>query len=164
VGTVLRDGKFRFVYLGDLTWNHANDLFCPANMIGPVDAYLVTHHGQSMTDKLGPYYFGLSCCSAAEVNGLHPRATILSMGAQGHKEATPAAIQLLREMPGLDLWQTEFITEGGEQGFNGKEQFIANMGEKSEQVPYIKLVADGDGSFSVTNSRNRFSKQYPVRK
>jgi hypothetical protein len=38
------------------------------------------------------------------------------------------------------------------------------MGEKSEQVPYIKLVADGDGSFSVTNSRNRFSKKYPVRK
>jgi hypothetical protein len=67
-------------------------------------------------------------------------------------------------MPGLDLWQTEFITEGGEKGFNGKEQFIANMGEKSKQVPYIKLVADGNGSFTETNSRNGLTRQYPVRK
>jgi L-ascorbate metabolism protein UlaG (beta-lactamase superfamily) len=160
VGLVLRHGKFRFVYLGDLTWNPANSLFCPRNLIGPVDAYLATHHGQSMTDRLGPYYFGLSCCSAAEVNGLHPRVAILSMGAQGHKEATPAAIEMLRSFPGLDLWQTEFITEGGEQGFNGKEEYIANMGSPGATVPYIKLEAHGDGPFKVTNSRNGFSKSY----
>jgi hypothetical protein len=52
VGTVLRDGKFRFVCLGDLTWNHANDLFCPANMIGPVDAYLVTSSWSLMVTDL----------------------------------------------------------------------------------------------------------------
>ena len=79
--------------------------------IGPVDAYLVTHHGQSMTDNFGDYYYGLSCCSAAEVSGLNPRAPILSMGAQGH----------------------ELITGGGEKGVNTQEQFIANTGGTTER-------------------------------
>lgn len=161
LGMVLRDGKFRFVYLGDLTWNPANALFCPRNLIGPVDAYLVTHHGQSMTKDLTPYYYGLSCCPPAEIEGLHPRVAFLSMGAQGHKEANSGTLDRLLHTPGLDLWQTELITGGGEQGVNAPEKFIANVGETSEQVPYIKLVARADGSFKVTNSRNQFTKEYP---
>ena len=53
VGVVIADGKFRFTYLGDMTWNVSDRLFCPRNMIGTVDAYLVTHHGQSMNTDLG---------------------------------------------------------------------------------------------------------------
>ena len=162
VGVVLRDGKFRFVYLGDLTWNPAISLFCPTNLVGPVDAYLVTHHGQSMTQDLTPYYYGLSCCPPAEVEALHPRAAILSMGAQGHKEANAGTLERLLHTPGLDLWQTELITGGGEKGVNAPEKFIANTGETTEQVPYIKMVAQSDGSFVITNSRNQFSKKYPA--
>jgi hypothetical protein len=164
VGVTLRHGKFRFVYLGDLTWNTANSLFCPENRIGPVDAYLVTHHAQSMPSAMGGYYHGLSCCSAAEVHGLNPRVAFLSMGSLGHKAGTPAAMQVLKEIPGLDLWQTEYIREGGEKGFNGPEEYAANIGERSEKVPFIQMTARADGSFSVTNSRNGVTRKYAVRK
>jgi len=73
VGVVVSGGKFRFIYLGDLTWNSSTRLFCPVNRVGTVDAYLVTHHAQAMTNELGDYYAGLSCCSIAEVRALHAR-------------------------------------------------------------------------------------------
>jgi competence protein ComEC len=164
VGVVLANGKFRFVYLGDLTWNSSNRLFCPTNKVGTVDVYLVTHHAQSMSNELGEYYHGLSCCSAAEVHGLNPRVGLLSMGKEGHGSGTPDAIKMVLETPGLDLWQTEKITGGGEAGFNTKDDMIANLGARSEKVPYLKVVANPDGSFIVTNSRNNFSKSYPKHK
>jgi len=163
VGVVVRHGKFRFIYLGDLTWNTANSLFCPRNLIGTVDAYLVTHHAQSMPREFGEYYYGLSACSPAEVHGLNPRAAILSLGALGHKRGAPDAMKALHGVVGLDLWQTEYVREGGEAGYNGPEPFIANVGEKSDKVPYIELSAGADGSFTMTNSRNGYTKQYPPR-
>jgi hypothetical protein len=165
IGILISFGAFRFIYLGDLTWNTANSLFCPKNLVGVVDAYLVTHHAQSMTRELGDYYYGLSCCSQAELHGLRPRAAFLSLGALGHKFGADAAMKVIRNSPGLeDLWQTEKIVEGGEKGHNPPDQFIANIGEKSEQVPFLKLSASSDGSFAVTNSRNQYTKTYPRRK
>ena len=128
VGVVIANGKFRFIYLGDMTWNNSYRLFCPTNMVGTVDAYLVTHHAQSMNTDLGDYYGGLSCCSIAEVQGLNPRVGLLSMGSQGHKYGTPDAMKNVRDMPGMDLWQTEKITGGGESGLNAPDDFIANIG------------------------------------
>jgi catechol 2,3-dioxygenase-like lactoylglutathione lyase family enzyme len=162
VGVVVRFGKFRFADFGDLTWNTANALFCPKNLIGTVDAYLITHHAQSLPRDLGDYYYGLSSCSPAEVNGLHPRVAILSLGALGHRGGTPDAIKAVQGVPGLDLWQTEFIRDGGEKGCNGPEQFIANLGEKSDKVPYIELAANADGSFAAMNSRNGCTRKYPA--
>jgi len=34
----------------------------------------------------------------------------------------------------------------------------------NDQSHYIKLSAQADGSFNVTNSRNGFKKHYPARK
>jgi len=164
VGVVMCYGKFRFVDLGDLTWNTANKLFCPNNLVGKADAYMVTHHALSYTREYGDYHWGESACSAAEVYGLHPRVAILSLGTGGHTYGTSEAMKLLNGVPGLDLWQTQFVSEGGEKGYNGPEAFIANLGEKSDKVPYIKLAASTDGSFRVTNSRNGFIKKYPPRK
>jgi len=165
IGVLVTFGKFRFVDLGDLTWNAANALFCPKNLVGRADAYVITHHAQSLPQSLGDYYYGLSCCSEAEVHGLRPRVVFLSLGALGHKEGTPAAIEVVRNSPGLeDVWQTENITAGGEAGHNAPEQFIANLGAKSAQTPFIKLAANSDGSFTVTNSRNQYAKKYGPRK
>jgi len=72
-------------------------------------------------------------------------------------------MKVVHSVPGLDLWQTEFIREGGEKDHNAPEQFIANLGARSDKVPYIELAAAADGSFTATNSRNGFSKKYPPR-
>lgn len=163
VGVVINMVQFRFIYLGDLTWNNSTRLFCPANKVGTVDAYLVTHHAQYMTNTLGDYYAGLSCCPVAEVKALHPRVGLISMGKEGHRYGTGDAMKVVRAS-GMDLWQTEKIIGGGEAGFNAPDNFIANIGgEATGRVPFIKLVANADGSFLAVNSRNGFSKSYPAR-
>src|SRR5262249_52820980 len=132
--------------------------------VGTVDAYLITHHAQSLPKSLGDYYYGLSSCPPAEVHGLRPRVAILSMGGRGHKVGTATAIETVRKSPGLeDLWQTQLIREGAEKEHNSPQDFIANLGGKTERARFIKLSARGDGSFTMTNSRNGFTKEYPVR-
>jgi competence protein ComEC len=165
IGVLVTRGAFRFVYLADLTWNKANDLFCPLNKVGSVDAYLITHHAQSFPKAMGDYYHGLSACPKSEVHGLRPRVAILSLGAMGHKQGDSAAIETVRKSPGLeDLWQTQFIEAGGEKNHNSPKMFIANIGGKNTEARYIKLSANADGSFTMLNSRDGFSKHYPVRK
>jgi competence protein ComEC len=165
VGILLANGNFRFIYLGDLTWQSSTRLFCPSNKVGTVDAYLVTHHAQSMGNQLGDYYQGLSCCSIAEVSALHPRAGLVSMGKEGHKFGNSEAIETVRSQKYMDLWQTEKITAGGESGFNAPDDHISNIGgPATERVPYLQLDANPDGSFKITNSRNGFSKDYAAHK
>ena len=163
-GVIVGLGEFRLAWLGDLTWNNENRLFCPNNLVGTVDAYIITHHGQSMPATLGDYYYGLSCCPPSEVHGLHPRVSILSLGSLGHREGTPDAMQTVGNSPGMeDLWETQKVMQGGERTTNPPDEFIANIGERTEQVPYIKITANTDGSFTVMNSRNQFSKKYAAR-
>jgi len=114
---------------------------------------------------MGDYYHGLSACPKSEVHGLRPRVAILSLGALGHKQGDSAAIETVRKSPGLeDLWQTQFIEAGGEKNHNSPKQFIANIDGKNAEARYIKLSANADGSFTMLNSRDGFSKHYPVRK
>ena len=165
IGVRLRLGKFRFVFLGDLTWNIENALFCPVNRVGTVDAYLVTHHAQSFARDMGDYYHGLSACPKSEVQGLRPRVAILSLGAAGHRQGTPEAIKTVRSSPGLeDVWQTNWVEAGGEKEHNSPKDYCASIGPMRGPARYIKLSAAADGSFTMLNSRNNFTKKYPPRK
>jgi competence protein ComEC len=175
LGLVINNGKFRFAYFGDMDWNPSYRLFCPNNLVGHVDVYLITHHAQSISKSFGEslkqppngpdpamYYWSLSCCSPAEVWGIHPRVAVLSMGAEGHKVGNDEAMKTVDKSPGIEgLWMTEKVNAGGEAGHNPPDDFIANIGgPRTEKVPAIKLNASPDGAFEFTNLRNGFTKAY----
>ncbi len=145
VGFLLTYGKFRFLDLGDLTWDKELDLMCPSNRIGTVDVFLVSHHGMNISN------------SPALVWAIRPRVAIMNNGAQ--KGGSPEAWSIVEKSPGLeDLWQLHFAQGGGPE-HNVAEKFIANPGTPDEGLP-IEVMAEADGSFRVTNSRNGFTKTY----
>jgi beta-lactamase superfamily II metal-dependent hydrolase len=145
VGSVISLDKFRMVDFGDLTWNHEHDLACPKNLIGTVDLYLTTHHGQDIS--------GLPML----VYAMKPRAIIMNNGAK--KGGAVATFEIIHHMPmPADLWQLHFATGAAEN--NSPEKFIANMDETTSN--FIQVTAKSDGSFRVTNSRNGYSQEYPA--
>jgi competence protein ComEC len=145
LGVLVTLDKFRFLDLGDLTWNKELELMCPNNPIGTVDVLLVSHHGLNQSN------------SPALVDAVHPRVSILNNGAR--KGASPDAWQIVKDSPGLeDLWQLHYAVDGGKD-HNVADSFIANV-EEQDAGDYIKLTAEPNGSFTVWNQRNKFEKVY----
>ena len=137
--------KFRFLDLGDLTKKKELELVCPNNLIGKVDLYLTTHHGLAADNP------------KALVWALHPRVAIMNNGA--HKGGSPEAWQIVHDSPGLSgFWQLHYAADTDKQ-HNVSDDFIANQDEKSDGH-YIKVVAMADGTFIVSNLRNRVWRKY----
>ena len=147
-GFLLRYGAFRFVDLGDLTWNKEMELMCPVNRIGTVDVFLVSHHGMDLSN------------SPALVDALHPRVAIMDNGAR--KGGSAEAWQTVHDSPGLeDLWQLHYAVGAGKD-HNSPDSFTANLYENCEGKP-LRLTAHEDGSFTVVNTRNQYEKTYQPR-
>jgi len=145
IGMLITYGKFRMIDLGDLTWNKELGLACPYNVIGTVDVYLSTHHGLDLSG------------APPLVQALHPRVAIMNNGAR--KGGAPEAWQTMHSSPGLeDIWQLHYALEAGKAN-NAPEPFIANL-EEHCQGNWIKLSAEPDGQFTVTNGRNGKTKAY----
>jgi beta-lactamase superfamily II metal-dependent hydrolase len=148
IGMLVTYGKFRLIDLGDLTWNKELELACPNNKIGIVDVYLSTHHGLDQSN------------APAIVQALKPRVAIINNGAT--KGGSPEALQTIRTSPGIeDVWQLHYAQNAGKEN-NAPESFIVNVDQESS-VSWIKLEAQADGQFTVTNSRNGKTKVYPPR-
>jgi len=174
VGTYVGFGKFRAVHLGDLTKNKEFELMCPNNRLGTVDVLLGLHHGVSSSN------------SEVMVHALHPRVAIMNNGMR--KGGEPDVMKTVHSSPGLeDLWQLHFSLLSGQE-YTVPGMFIANtIDDQSPTMPiapmaapqpgpgvppapvhngkayWIKLSARQDGSFTVTNTRNGFSKTYRAR-
>jgi len=157
VGMVISLGKFRLGDFGDLTWNKEHDLACPNNLIGALDVYVVSHHGQDISSL------------PILVHAEHPRVAIMDNGA--NKGGAVATFETLKTSPGLEnLWQLHYAVDAKDH--NMPEKFIANVGTggtAATGVPdegtvyYVQLTARPDGSFSVKNSRNGYQKDYAPR-
>jgi hypothetical protein len=173
-GFILSYGKFRTADLGDLTWNGELDLMCPTNRIGSVDLYLTSHHGLA---KSG---------SPALLQGLQPRVAVMNNGTR--KGGEPDTFRVLHEQPGLeDVWQLHWAYNAPLD--NTPATFVANIednatlaavlappqgtgarggpggfgGAAHSPAYLIKVSAQQDGTFTVTNTRNGFSKTYRSR-
>ena len=95
-----------------LTWNKEKGLVCPANLIGPVDLFLVSHHGSNQSD------------SPQLIHALHPKVALMNNGPK--KGASPEIWQTLHDSPGLqDFWQLHFAVANGKE-HNTADSFIAH--------------------------------------
>jgi competence protein ComEC len=172
VGVYVKFGKFRTVHLGDLTRNKEFELMCPNNRIGAIDLLLGLHHGQATSN------------SEVTVHATHPRVAIMNNGTR--KGGEPETMRVVHTSPGLeDLWQMHFSQLSGQE-YTVPSIFIANMLDDplsampmqpiaappigAPNVPpppqhngpayWIKVNAQTDGTFTVTNTRNGFAKTY----
>jgi competence protein ComEC len=174
VGTHVTFGKFRTIHLGDLTKNKEFELMCPMNRIGTVDVLLGLHHGVDTSN------------SEVLVHALRPRVAIMNNGTR--KGGQPEVMKTLYTSPGLeDLWQMHFSQLSGQE-YTVPGLFIANLPDEpltampvapitlpppGAVVPpppahdgaahWIKVSAKSDGSFTVTNARTGFAKNYSGR-
>lgn len=150
VGFVVRQGDFRFLNLGDLTWNYELELACPQNLLGEIDLYQVTHHGMNMS---GP---------AAHVHAIRPAVAVMNNGPR--KGGTPEVYKTVASSPGLlDLWQVHKALHAPDSP-NTDEQLIANLAPTEEcEGHWIKASVSKSGEYTVTNSRNGYSKTYRAR-
>ncbi len=144
---------------------------CPNNRLGTVDVLLGLHHGVSSSN------------SEVMVHALHPRVAIMNNDTR--KGGEPDVMQTVHSSPGLeDLWQLHFSLLSGQE-YTVPGMFIANTiddqpsamtiaptpapqpGPGAPPAPvhngkayWIKLSARPDGSFTVNNPRNGFTKAY----
>ena len=79
VGILLQLGEFRALHLGDLTWNTEFELMCPNDPIGAVDVWVVSHHGQPISN------------APVLVHAIEPRVAIMNNGTR--KGGQPDAMQ-----------------------------------------------------------------------
>ena len=171
VGVHLRFGAFRALHLGDLTVNKEFELMCPANPIGSVDLFVVSHHGLNTSN------------ARVLVHAVEPRVAIMNNGTR--KGGTPDSMTTLHTAPRLqDLWQLHFSVLSGQE-YTVPGVFIANLtDDQPDAMPlapvppprrgsnagpppahtgeahWIEVEARRDGTFTVTNSRNGFRKSY----
>ena len=171
VGTHITFGRFRVLHLADLPWNREFELMCPTNRVGDVDLWLVSRHGQPTSN------------SEALVHAIRPRVAIMNNGTR--KGGQPDAMRIIHAAPGLeDLWQIHFSLLSGQE-YTVPGMFIANAfdepltampiaaeappqpGAQAPPAPqhngtayWFKVSAQAEGTFTITNSRNGFSKTY----
>jgi competence protein ComEC len=171
VGVVVSFGKFRTLHLGDLTKNKEFELMCPNNRLGTFDVFLGLHHGVDSSN------------SEVMIHATRPRVAIMNNGTR--KGGPPDVMKVIFTSPGLeDLWQIHFSQLSGQEYTvpgvfiaNGIDDALAAMpiapiaapqpGPNTPPPPahngpayWIKVSAGQDGTFTVTNARNGFSKTY----
>jgi beta-lactamase superfamily II metal-dependent hydrolase len=138
----LQYGAFRFLDVGDLSGAPLFALTCPRNLIGESDVYLIAHHGGA--DAADPSLFA----------AVKPRVAIFNNGpTKGAQKETLAAVAAV---PSIDGWQLHRTSN--KDAVNVPDERIANLDDATSA--WIKLVANRDGSFTVTNARTGRSKSY----
>jgi beta-lactamase superfamily II metal-dependent hydrolase len=136
VGVHIGFGKFRTIHLGDLTRNKEFELMCPNNRIGTVDVILGAHHGQATSN------------SETIIHALRPRVVIMNNGTRPGMFIANLADEPPASMPIAPITAP---APG-----SGTPPPPAHNGP----AYWIKLTAEQDGSYTVINARNGFTKRY----
>ena len=155
LGILIRFAGLRILDAGDLTADRERSLVCPANLVGPIDLAIVSHHGSDLSS------------SRVFVHALHPRVAVMDNGER--KGGSTSVIDTWRSAPGLEaLYQLHAAPAAGmtnpagtPQGgaeHNVPEAMIANpVGTDGKR---IDVTVNRDGSMDVTNRRTGETKHF----
>jgi beta-lactamase superfamily II metal-dependent hydrolase len=145
-GVLIEYGKFRFLDVGDLSGAPLFALACPNDLIGPVDVYLVAHHG------------GADSGEPATFAAFRPRVSVMNNGID--KGGARSTYEFLQSSPHAgDTWQLHRSNAAGDANFG--DERVANL--DTTTAHWIKVSANVDGSFGVTNGRTGETKRYGAR-
>jgi beta-lactamase superfamily II metal-dependent hydrolase len=151
-GILLTYGKFKFLDLGDLTWDIEMQLACPVNKLGTVTLFQATHHG----------FFNDFSGAPAFVLAVQPQVVVVNNGPT--KGWQNSAWDTVAKISGLeDVWQLHRAM-GPNHDHNVDPERIANL-EPTEECKGHGLMASvsSDGKVTLTNQRSGFSKTYTAR-
>ena len=145
IGLLYTFGDFRLYDPADLEAHNAHDLVCPDNPIGTVDVYAINVHGQNKG------------YSAAMVSALSAPVILEFNGNRKGGDADVwTNLRSLATPP--DIWALHFNDPAGPEK-NPPPDFIANL-PGPDGMKSIRISATRNGTFTVTNERNGFSKTY----
>jgi competence protein ComEC len=160
VGVLVTYARFRFLDLGDLNWAKEMELACPVNKVGEVTLYQTSRHGAF--DGAG---------APAHLYALRPQVVVVNNGPRkglagtspGLPKVMSAHYERIAKSPGIEgIWQQHLALLDKEH--NTEENMIANLGETAEcKGHWLRTSVRPDGTFTVTNSRNGFSRSYKAR-
>ncbi len=137
LGFVVSFGKWRFLDLGDLTWNIEHKLVSPTDKIGPVDVYQVTHHGLEISNN------------PVLIKTVGPRVAIFNNGPR--KGGHPMVTSTLRRIPGIEGIYQMHRNLTATDAENTEPEKIASDGRKKESGNGIHLAVAADAkSYTVT--------------
>jgi len=151
-GFLLTYGKFKFLDVGDLTWDRETMLACPVDKVGTVTLFQATHHG---------FVNGFSGAPAL-VWAIKPQVVVVNNGPRKGLEGD--AYETLTKISGVeDIWQSHRALKN-DAAHNTQEPLIANAEETADcKGQWIKASVSKDGKFTITNGRNNVSKTYAAR-
>lgn len=149
LGFLLSYGGFRFLDLGDLTWNIEYKLVHPSDKIGLVDVYQSTHHGLPISNN------------PVVIKTVQPRVAVFNNGPR--KGGDPGVIATLRRLPEIKaIYQLHRNVAAGAQE-NTDPDFIANADEKCRGANIHLAVAPDTRSYTVTVGSQGKPRRYETR-
>jgi len=157
VGALFTYGSFRFIDLADLDWQKEVELVCPVNRIGKVSIWQAGRHGA--LDGAGAPAFLASIGPRVVIVNNGPRKG-LGGASPGAQKAASIHYDRLAKIPGVEgIWQGHRSLLDPDH--NTAEEMIANLEDTAQcQGHWLKASVSRDGTFTVTNGRNQYSRTY----
>jgi beta-lactamase superfamily II metal-dependent hydrolase len=149
VGFLLTVGGFKFLDLGDLTWNVEHKLVCPVNLVGTVDVFQVSHHGLDQSN------------SPALLAAVRPTVAVMNNGAR--KGGSPATYKWLKDVDSIKaVFQVHRNVATGADD-NTAPDLTANDADPCEGEGIVLTVDPSGKSYSVEVPSKKTKKSFDVR-
>jgi beta-lactamase superfamily II metal-dependent hydrolase len=142
LGFVLSFGDWRFLDLGDLTWNIEAKLVGPDDRIGPVDVYQVTHHGLEISNN------------PVLIRTVAPRVAVFNNGP--YKGGHPTVTATLRRVRGIEgIYQMHRNMKAKVEENTTPDRIANDFGKEKQTGANIVLsVAPDAKEYTVTIARS----------